>query len=502
MLRVSILTAVMLSASSSEASAPAVPMPGLSEFEFRVAGRAQTPAGLRDALLTFSFGNKHDVGVDVVVLEGMKAGLPERPGADGPAKLSLTGGAGRRATVIETQVGWEALSRVEGAFLAWSYWDPGSADAVLAALETFVTRGGELRYEASFTEGAAPLTATFRASKQERRALGLMLAQVARRPPVEPRRQGQENSISKVVFAEGRLWMRSDAGTILSVAPGEASLREEQLPSAALDLCVLGGKVLVACWEPKRVTVLRHDDARWASVRAFESPGHVLGLDCRDEALTLVASRKVFMERGTSGVRTVSLSRPLEARGVGAVFLEAGNLYVGSNRGEWGGGLVRVRLADGQVDTLSRPAQGQEAGLETGRDPVNAFAPSPGKPGCVVAAVGLVHFAAHGQLVEVCGDQISTLLSRPYQLTPPGPFDSGTVAFFGLARIGDSLVAAGHDGLYRVRGQAAERQDYPEFRDAGGIGVSFEVPGFALVLTSINKRHSLSGNVPLLVPMP
>lgn len=40
----------------------------------------------------------------------------------------------------------------------------------------------------------------------------------------------------------------------------------------------------------------------------------------------------------------------------------------------------------------------------------------------------------------------------------------------------------------------------PSLRAIGGIGVSFELPEVVLVLTSVNRRRSISGNVPMLVP--
>ena len=51
-----------------------------------------------------------------------------------------------------------------------------------------------------------------------------------------------------------------------------------------------------------------------------------------------------------------------------------------------------------------------------------------------------------------------------------GPFFGRfPVAFFGVARSGAELLAAGVDGLYRVSAQGAEREPLPAFRGVGGI---------------------------------
>ena len=75
-----------------------------------------------------------------------------------------------------------------------------------------------------------------------------------------------------------------------------------------------------------------------------------------------------------------------------------------------------------------------------------------------------------------------------------------TVAFFGLIRSGDALIAAGTDGLYKLRGKGAvETTPLPAFKQIGGVAVSFERPDVILVLTTINQRASVSGRVPMLI---
>jgi len=78
-----------------------------------------------------------------------------------------------------------------------------------------------------------------------------------------------------------------------------------------------------------------------------------------------------------------------------------------------------------------------------------------------------------------------------------------TVAFFGLARGSDGLIAVGIDGLYRLRGTGEpEFVPLPKFRNVGDYWVSFDLPDAVLVMTNINQRASISGAVPMLVMRP
>src|SRR5581483_7512237 len=112
------------------------------------------------------------------------------------------------------------------------------------------------------------------------------------------------------------------------------------------------------------------------------------------------------------------------------------------------------------------------------------------KPGCVAAAVGLVHFVPHGRIVEICKDDVRVSYAKTLgSATRDGtPGHDGTVAFFGLARIGGTLLAAGIDGLYRFDGSAEPLYArLPKFDIIGGVGVSFAIPNVVLVLTAINQ---------------
>src|SRR5438309_11828331 len=49
---------------------------------------------------------------------------------------------------------------------------------------------------------------------------------------------GQENFVSRAVFANGRLWLLSDAGDLSSIVEGKGKRINESLPEPALDLCL------------------------------------------------------------------------------------------------------------------------------------------------------------------------------------------------------------------------------------------------------------------------
>jgi hypothetical protein len=206
---------------------------------------------------------------------------------------------------------------------------------------------------------------------------------------------------------------------------------------------------------------------------------------------------------------SVALSEILKTGAVTSIHATADHVFVGINAGEWGGGLRRIDRRTGKVTVIEKNSMGGLCGgpLNTSCDPVNGIADEPWKPGCVAIAIGLVHFSPHGRIVEVCKDEVRRIYFKDFGNSGPrneqrqGDEPFKTVAFFSLVRAGNELMAAGIDGVYRFDGTANPKViPLPKFEVIGQVGVSFDLPDVVLVLTAINQRRSMSGNIPLLVP--
>jgi hypothetical protein len=335
------------------------------------------------------------------------------------------------------------------------------------------------------------------------------------RPAVQPRRPGQENFLTRAISVDGRLWLLSDAGELSSIVEGADTRISAFLPEPALDICARNGHIeALTCTQPgcKAWTLRRWADERWSVTTSLASADDdFLALDCA-ATTTVLTSRRIVDVTG-AGETSVALSEKLEKSGnlgVISALVTADQIFVGLNRGEWGGGLRRIDRRTGKLTVVESNVSGDLCGgpLNTACDPVNGIAPEPWKPGCVAAAIGLVHFWPRGRIVEFCGDRVRSIYVKAFdssrsqprsQVQTGEPFE--TVAFFGLAQGKDGLWASGIDGVYQLKGEdAVQFFPLPRFKTLGDIGVSFDSPGVILVLTSVNSRLSISENVPMLVP--
>ena len=209
----------------------------------------------------------------------------------------------------------------------------------------------------------------------------------------------------------------------------------------------------------------------------------------------IAVSRNRLVVSAGGRQRTVPLSAPLTGPIVRTAPFDTGTtLLLGLAKGEWGGGLERIDTSTGVVSEV--PGLG---------GPINGVGPEPGRPGCVVATVGLVHFFPSGQVVEACGDKVRRLYYKPYTMQKSWPADPPklpfeTVPFYALTTAADGLWVAGGDGLYAITaGRPITFKIMPPFEQIDGVDISFAVPGLALVRTDIDAHVSLGGGAPLLV---
>jgi hypothetical protein len=327
---------------------------------------------------------------------------------------------------------------------------------------------------------------------------------------LEPERAGQENFLTRAVYADGRLWVLSDEGVLSSLIEGERAWVHATLTDPVFGICrtqdgdlfaVTGKRENADQWTVRRW----HDDA-WSTetdIPAIDE--HPFALDCGAGDVTLLTSRRIV----DIGGKTTDVSWPKQGlRGRITSFLGTpGAVFIGVNAGEWGGGLYRLDRKTGEIVSIERNVSGALCGGPLNRecDPVNALAALPWKPDCAAVAIGLVHLSEHGRIVEVCGGEVTRL----YYGADPGAVAMGkgmdepfeTVAFFGLASSSDAIWAFGADKLYRIdKNGDATNAAMPAFEKIGNIQVSFALPDFVLVLTEVGQRNSLSDSTPILVP--
>ena len=317
--------------------------------------------------------------------------------------------------------------------------------------------------------------------------------------------------VMQAVFVIDRLWLLHDDGLLVSLKIDQAIPEKAAINGRVSAICKSGSNlVAVVEGNRKRWTLKRHVAGQWNYIASVPMESDRLAaLDCSNEEIGVtILTDKRLLDVSGSNVRQLNLKNKISSPLTNGIALTSGDVvWVGFNAGEWGGGLSHINRASGKVENVEYNKSGNLCGgpLNTACDPINGIVTSPAKPSCVIAAVGLVHMMAHGRIVEICSKSVRRLYFKPLDPQPPhNQLDDGepssTVAFFGLARAGDTIWAVGIDGLYRFDGTTAPQfQPLPKFENRGGYFVSFDVPEIVLVMTDVNQRTSLSGASPIIL---
>lgn len=262
------------------------------------------------------------------------------------------------------------------------------------------------------------------------------------------------------------------------------------------------------------------EDAYWllewksggfASVRSFEAERDDLPVTLTKigNAPAVVSTHAIRVLGDAGWEKTVLHPSLGDALGFGVATAggpSSGNaFYVGIDKGEWGGGMLRADRTTGTVDDIEsnqRSEGGFGTVLDSGLDPVNAIIADPESPGCVIAAVGLVHMMSSGRVLRVCDDKVSVVFEHLHPEEVNGNKFNQSDAFFGLVPATDGYWAVSNDGVYRFR-KSGEPEHFPcpAINPWHGLWVSRDLPGVIVLATDMNWSFSLSGYTPLIVAL-
>lgn len=224
------------------------------------------------------------------------------------------------------------------------------------------------------------------------------------------------------------------------------------------------------------------DDSRRDSVpfrtldppQAFAIDGSTPIVVATQRLYTLPLGARAWETRAPRGMHVFEMDR------VSAAALN-GNVYIATNRGEFGGGFRKVAVATGAITDLARGADGKPC---PGCESINDLLPDPASPGCLLASVGYTHLGAlDGRILRICGDRVSTVFERPIQVDNfAGKLESATEPFFNLAAASPSgFWAVGPGTLYRFGGLEPERIPIPDPKRISRFFMNRDVPGLILI---------------------
>lgn len=334
-------------------------------------------------------------------------------------------------------------------------------------------------------------------------------------PPSDPL---LHDRIAEGLYFDDRLWLRgaqidpqpSGVGALVSLQLSEPA-RTAHFENGVVDIDAADGQLWVlreVAPSSRRFDILVWSGGAFEQVGRFEDPrDYPIALIARAKQIVIPMSASVrILDKASRNWSVVKL-RGTPTLGIDmsvAMVRDDGALYLGANRGEFGGALERIDLTTGAITKLERRDNARLCAgpLNSDCDPVTAVIADPDRPECVLASIGLAHLGyLKGRVVRVCGDTISVAfekkvvrgtdtVGRPIEMTDP---------IFDLAPAPHGYWAIGGTNIYRIENGAVSEHPLPKTEAVQGTQLSRELPGTIVVATDINWAASVSGYTPLIV---
>jgi len=322
---------------------------------------------------------------------------------------------------------------------------------------------------------------------------------------------GNRQWISQAGVAQERIWAVVDEALLSYALDGSDA--QTLIPQGVIDLDTHGGDAwALRYFDNGGVRPATFSALHWTGAAFEASPTLTMlwgdwpiALVADDGAPMVVAPHNLYRLDGHVW-RAKPLSAELGWSEHAVHVLAGGRLYLGFDNGEWGGGLRSIDLTSGRVEEIENydPVTPCSGPLYSQCTPITSLIADAERPGCVLAAAGLVHFLSHGAVLSVCGANAKVVLEREFGSDADD--DESKIrmseAFYGLAPADDGYWAITPWDLYHVRPGGRLARVPLVLRQSNGLVMQRPVPELLVLQTDIRARVSLSGATPLVVPVP
>lgn len=284
------------------------------------------------------------------------------------------------------------------------------------------------------------------------------------------------------VVRDGHLWLRGASRQVVQIDRETGERRV--VATEVVDLLSDGPHLWTLVAPSENDSAVRDLLAPATRDRRLHFEGTSIALFTTDEGVGVLTTERVLLPDSTDGWTRRRLAASLDRYGSVSPLVDD-SLFVGYDKGEWGGGLRRIDAGTGTISIVTEASDELCGGkLNPECDPVVGVVADDKMQNCVSVGASLAHMSGrYGEVLRVCGDHITSVFSDALPVIPnsivnrPGqtwPFDNFVAAEGGW-------VAVGQDRFARSRNGAVTTGAVPPLKPLAGLYASEAVDGVIFV---------------------
>lgn len=311
-------------------------------------------------------------------------------------------------------------------------------------------------------------------------------------------------SLNGVIYA-----LNSD-GEILLINDVKKTAEKISLTNKVNDICFYKGNLTIfsAIGEKRNkveISELKNDNFVKTNELQIGDDFYI-SANCEEKNRIIITRHNLIFlkEHENKKIPIISIPERTNFSGIKTSNITNGNLYLGANRGEWGGFLYEINLKTGKFKSISAIGDDLcEGDFNPGCDPVNSIITSPWNKKCILFSIGLVHMLYSGQINEYCDGKL-----KKFFITKPEFEDknlsewhkNSTMPFYEIFSQNREIIALTPFGIFNIDKDAKfKKEKFKESSDYEGVRIYNLNKNYSVLMSGVNAQHALSGATPILV---
>ena len=318
------------------------------------------------------------------------------------------------------------------------------------------------------------------------------------------------DNFTKSYSLNGMIYALNRDGEILLINEAKNTAEKIGITEKVNDICFYKGSITIfsAIGEKKnKIEISELKNGNFIKTKSLHiGDDFYLTANCQEKDIIIITNHNLIFlkEQKNKKIPIISIPNRISFYGIKTSNITNGKLYLGANRGEWGGFLYQINLKTGNFKSISAISGDLCEGVfNPSCDPVNSIITSPWNNKCILFSIGLEHMLSQGKINEYCEGKM-----REFFTTKPQSddkilkelYENCTIPFYEIVAKNNKIIAISPFGLFQINQDGQfNKEKYPEFSDFGNFKAHYSKGNYGFLISKANYIQDTEKMTPTLI---